>query len=809
MKRKPSAPAVSATLRRRGETRVRGAKSGEGNPRAEADTQRLLRELQVHQVELRRANEAFRAEIAERQRTEEALRKSEARYRAVLEDQTEIIGRYTPDGVFTFVNEVFCRFFGKTSQELLGHPWQPQAVTEDLPLIKAKLGSLSPANPVVVIENRVYSGTGEVRWMQFVNRGFFDSSGRLVETQAVGRDITERQQAEERLERLNLRMSLAARAGRLGIWDWDIPKNEVIWDDRMYQLYGVTRQGFNGSYEAWLQTLHPEDRARCDEFSRETLRSGTDYETEFRVIWPDGSVHHLKAYGYYVRAEDGTLLRLTGINYDITERKQAEEWLRTKEEDLARAQAVAHLGSWSWDSVHDIISWSDEMFRIYGVDPKDFVPRRATLARFTHPDDHALRDQALAKAIRGQRVEPYEMRVVRPDGTERVVLVIGVEALRDAEGRPLRVFGTALDITERKQAERALRESEKRFATIFRASPVAIGISRLSDGKFLDVNDAFVRLYGYTRDEVVGHTSEELRLWHTSNRAEVTRQLTEAKHLLMVDMQGRRESGEICDLLASIELVELGGEPCIVGMLADITERKRALADLAASQKALRALAARLEAVREQERQTLARDIHDTFGHALTDWKFDLAWLGRRLAEAGLSGRTAVRRKITAMSQRAEAEMQSVRRMAGALRPALLDTLGLVSALQALVRDFQARTRIRCRLELPPAPPTLDVARSTALFRIAQELLTNVARHAQATVVEIRLTASPEAVELRVHDNGRGLPAGAESGPAAFGLLGMRERASGLGGELTLRGVPNQGTTATVRLPAGAPSATD
>jgi len=136
-------------------------------------------------------------EIAERQRTEQLLRQSEERYREVVEDLTETINRFNADGILTFVNEVFCRVFGKSSDELLGSRWQPWAFPADLPFIEEKLRTLSPSNPVVVIENRIYSTSGTIRWMQFVNRGFFDREGRLIETQAVGRDITERKQAEQ------------------------------------------------------------------------------------------------------------------------------------------------------------------------------------------------------------------------------------------------------------------------------------------------------------------------------------------------------------------------------------------------------------------------------------------------------------------------------------------------------------------------------------------------------------------------------------------------------------------------------------
>lgn len=136
-----------------------------------------------------------------RKRAENALRESEERYRSVVEDQTEVISRLTAEGTFTFVNEVYCRFFGKTADQLLGRSWQPVALLEDVPMVEEQLRTLSPAHPIVVVENRVVSGRGEVRWMQFVNRGFFDERGRLAEIQSVGRDITERKRTEEALER--------------------------------------------------------------------------------------------------------------------------------------------------------------------------------------------------------------------------------------------------------------------------------------------------------------------------------------------------------------------------------------------------------------------------------------------------------------------------------------------------------------------------------------------------------------------------------------------------------------------------------
>jgi len=156
-------------------------------------------------------------DISERKCMEEALRASEERYRAVLEDQTEVISRFLADGTLTFVNDVYCRFFGRSREDLLGKKWQPHALAEDVKAIEGKLAGLSPDNPVVVVENRVYSSRGHVHWMQFSNRGFFDTAGILLEIQSVGRDITELKRAEEERLELERRLQRAIRMESIGV----------------------------------------------------------------------------------------------------------------------------------------------------------------------------------------------------------------------------------------------------------------------------------------------------------------------------------------------------------------------------------------------------------------------------------------------------------------------------------------------------------------------------------------------------------------------------------------------------------------
>jgi PAS domain S-box-containing protein len=226
-------------------------------------------------------------------------------------------------------------------------------------------------------------------------------------------------------------------------------------------------------------------------------------------------------------------------------------------------------------------------------------------------------------------------------------------------------------------------------------------------------------------------------------------------------------------------------------------QRLLAEVELTESYERLRALAANLESVREEERTQIARELHDQLGQALTAMKFDLAQMTDRLV-----GKDAtLAQKAKTVTAQMDTMIKTVRRIATELRPGMLDDLGLAASIEWLARDFEKRTGIMCEVSVSSPDLPLPRAQSLALFRIFQEALTNVERHAGAQLIEVRLAATPEALTLQVHDDGRGIQAGEVAGPHSLGLLGMRERAQRLGGTFDIRGVPGDGTIVTVSIP--------
>ncbi|HTY59302.1 MAG TPA: PAS domain S-box protein [Bacteroidota bacterium] len=403
-----------------------------------------------------------------------------------------------------------------------------------------------------------------------------------------------------------------------------------------------------------------------------------------------------------------------------------------------------------------------------------------------------------AEVIRSGRTKRHIIEPLRQaDGTSLLVETHKVP-LVDAAGHAYGVLGIYDDITEQHRMEEAVRKSEEKFSRVFYSSPIPMGITVMADGEIIDINESFQSTFGFTREDVQGKKPHEVGLWPVPQQREaIIAQLREHGAVRNRQTRYSTKSGRMGDALLSAEVIEIDGKKCVVFMAVDITDLKDAEEEVRSSRNQLRRLAAHIEKVREEERAHVAREIHDQLGQEMTGLKMDLAWCNSRIP----ADQKALAERTRSMIGLVDQTVQTIRKIASELRPGILDDLGLIPALEWQAQEFQSRSGIPCTLSPGAGDRPLDIGRTTALFRIFQETLTNVARHAHATRVDAVLRWGEDHVGLEVADNGVGMPDSATEPGESFGILGMKERAMMYGGELSISPTRGGGTTVTVNIP--------
>ncbi len=317
--------------------------------------------------------------------------------------------------------------------------------------------------------------------------------------------------------------------------------------------------------------------------------------------------------------------------------------------------------------------------------------------------------------------------------------------------------------------------------------------------RWVMLNDACCAFIGHTREELRGKTDHDYFpkaqadvFWEMDNQVLVTKE----EHVNEEELTDT--NGVVHSILTKKNLyVDPSGEPFIVVVITDITDRKRYEAALTASHQQLRVLSAHTEAMVEKERTRIAREVHDELGQSLTALKMDCAWLERRFTE----DQTELRARTQMMGRLIDDTIATVRRIATELRPEMLDDIGLAATLEWQLQEFRKRTGICCTTSITPKEIQVAETISTAVFRVFQETLTNIARHAKATEVELHLCVDATTLSMRVHDNGVGITFEERNRPTSLGLLGIRERVDFLGGHTEINGEPGRGTTVEIRIP--------
>jgi PAS domain S-box-containing protein len=474
---------------------------------------------------------------------------------------------------------------------------------------------------------------------------------------------------------------------------------------------------------------------------------------------------------------NGEIVGVVGFAVDVTSARRAEDALRESE---ARLRTII-------ESEPECVKLLDVHGHLLDMNP-------AGLAMIQADSIDAVRGAAIIELVAPQHRKAFldlHRRVFAGEAATLEFELIGLKGrrswlsthavpLRDTSGTIHAALGITRDISRRRVAEQALVESEQRFSKAFHANALPLLITRLDDGQVLDANDAFLRLVNRSRDDVVGQTTVSLGVIDAVHRASVIQQLADRGTVSEIELDIVPRDREPRAAVLSLVKIEIGGQQCTLGTYRDVTEAKRAEEQLRASRAALRSLATREQDIRENERTRIAREIHDSLGQALTALKLQLS----AAQDAAAKESSGVSPRLHETVSMVDDLVKSVRRIATDLRPPILDQLGLPAALEWLAQDYARRTGIRCQAVIRPTEGAINHELATALFRIVQEALTNTLRHAGASRVDIELGMKSDCVALEINDDGKGITEAGTMGPGSLGILGMRERASALGGVL-------------------------
>src|SRR5215475_2968284 len=407
--------------------------------------------------------------------------------------------------------------------------------------------------------------------------------------------------------------------------------------------------------------------------------------------------------------------------------------------------------------------------RALGYEPHEVIGKRISLV--LAPAMQPLFGAYLER-IRSQPTYSDLMRVITKHGEERVWAYHNVRY--EEPGRPPYVLGHAQDLTEHIQLEQKLQaelqRAQERFVKAFHASPDAIILSNIANGHFIDVNSGFQRLFEFSRDEVVGHTSREFELWVNPQDRKTVIQLFR-KQRVVYDFEVRwwTKSGTIREVLLSVEGIELDGVPCALSVAHDVTERRE--------------LERELIEISERERQRIGYDLHDTLGQQLAGIAFLGKVLAQRLAANHAVEATQAAQIVTFVNQ----AIEQARTLAGGLAPVTLETYGLVFALQELAASVEALFHCACKVSSHHAIHITDHAVAMHLYRIVQEAVNNAIQHGKARQITITLSVRREGgMILRVHDNGVGFPTDVAK-RRGMGLRIMHHRARMIGAILEVQ----------------------
>ncbi|MBV5299777.1 MAG: PAS domain S-box protein, partial [Rhodoferax sp.] len=526
------------------------------------------------------------SDVTEKYRSELALKASEQRYRTLLENLSAGVVVHRADTTILLSNARADFLLGLTQHQMLGKAAiDPQwcFIREDgtpLPLQDYPVNLILASG--LPLENCVlgvcHQGRAEPTWLICNGYPVRDDQGKMLQAVVTFTDISQRKQAEQALLHSKDMLERTESMARLASFEWDVDTNVVTWSSEMFRIFGRDPALGAPNLQGQVELYTPASTQILFAAVNKAMSDGTPYTLELMALQPDGTQRPCIVKGFPERDASGRVVRVAGLVQDITERKQAEEALKEIErakfdilEKLNEAQEFALIGSWEWNVLTNQVWWSNETYRIFGVTPQSYVPSFDTNRQFIHPEDRARYDQVFEHSLQTGKPLEVELRILVNDGAIKHTYT-KAKFVYDDVGQKLRFIGAIMDITERKQAQEKLQLA----ASVFTHAMEGIVITA-PDATILDVNDAFTRITGYSREEAVGQNPRILKSGrHDRNfYTAMWSALTEQGHW-NGEVWNRRKDGEVFVELLTVSAVQdtAGNTQQYVALFSDITASK-------------------------------------------------------------------------------------------------------------------------------------------------------------------------------------------------------------------------------------------
>lgn len=734
---------------------------------------------------------AFIRDITDRKKAETALKESEQKIRQILSSSADDF--YVIDRQFNVVliNE-------NARKNLL------QVLNQEVNTGKNILEIFPADRREFIRENyeKVFNGErveyefsletgGKPVWRRVAYSPVRDATGAINGCFVSTTDISERKKAEEDIVKTNARFNVVSKATSDIVWDLSIPEGTLWWNDNYSHNLGYPPDKKAANLEEWFALIHPTDLPGVRQrFLAAIDGPASSWRDEYRYRKSDGSYLHMLDRGYIMRNDQGRAYRMIGSMVDMTpvyevQRKVVESENRLRAILDTDPECIKLL-----DASCVLIDINKAGLQMVEADqPEDVIGKN--LLTVVSDNHKAEARRLVGEAYMGNEGR-LEFEMITLKGRTRWCEVSLVPFL-NADGQITCVLGVTRDMTERKKAELELSRNEEKYRTLVEQAADAIALYDAA-GKILDVNTGAVILLGYTRDELVAmNLSEVLTQEEFTNNPVRYDILQRGKSTVKQRRMRRKDGSEVETEVRSQQLPD--GR--FLSIIRDQTERIRAEKELQQYYRQLKELNAYLQNVREDERSNIAREIHDELGQQLTVLKMDISWLNKKLADKD----PVITERLHGLIEMIDNTVRSVRRISSELRPSMLDDLGLPAAIEWQAQEFSKRTGLSIESDIELLDMKLPGKVSISLYRVYQESLTNIARHAGATEVKVCLKPVDDKLLLTVTDNGKGFLPKDIDNRKTLGILGMKERVALIGGSCEIESEPGKGTHVRVIVP--------